>query len=444
MTTPLSHHWFFPKRTCAWLYALATYDVCPRFSARVRKLLYNPLGVLILAALTALLCALFLTSQCYVLFGGVLAVIVVGIGWPWLTLRGVHGSMSFERSRACEGDDVEVYLTLRNRLPWAAWGLALRDGFTQQAHANQAAPPPARIASAPRRCTARCHWSFVPTCRGVYPLVAPRLATGFPFGLWEVTCSLHVEKPLIVWPRTFPVGPVPLVSRDQQVEGEISRNKIGSNGDVLGVRPYRRGDLPRRIHWSQSARHDRLIVCELQSNARPVIQLVLDTDPRVHGGEGPDGSWEWAIRIVASLAKGWLEAGAQVEALWHGQVIPAASGQQQLNRLLDGLSQLPDTRGPGLREALASRACRDFRGGLQIVVTTDTALAYCARSSPTDDQRHWVILQTAAFGDSPTESRRASPPAVAGLPVRPWLLVESAERIPALLRASWKEAWHGP
>jgi uncharacterized protein (DUF58 family) len=72
-----------------------------------------------------------------------------------------------------------------------------------------------------------------------------------------------------------------------------------------------------------------------------VIQLVLDADPRVHAGSGPDGSREWAVRIVASLAKGWLEAGAQVGAVWNGQAIPPASGRQQLHRLLDGLTRLP-------------------------------------------------------------------------------------------------------
>ena len=264
--------------------ALAAWDVFPDFSAKVRRLLYNPLGVLILTALAALVCGLFLHPQGFVLFGGVLAVVLLGIAWPWVNLRGVRGTLSFEQARACEGDDVAVCLTLRNRLPWAVWGLAVRDGFSREPRSAKPLAP--RPVLPPRRAwrTLCCRWSFVPACRGVYPLTRPRLATGFPFGLWENTCPLAVAGPLLVRPRTFRVGPVPPVSGDQQVEGNVSRNKVGSNGDVLGVRPYLRGDSPRRIHWSQSARHDRLIVCELQANARPVIQLVLDADPRVHAG----------------------------------------------------------------------------------------------------------------------------------------------------------------
>lgn len=78
MSATRSHRLGFRNRIAAWLRALATYDVFPEFSAKVRRLLYNPLGVLILAALTALLCGLFLHPQGFVLFGGVLAVVLLG------------------------------------------------------------------------------------------------------------------------------------------------------------------------------------------------------------------------------------------------------------------------------------------------------------------------------------------------------------------------------
>ncbi len=425
--------------TRAWLREITTYDVFPVFSARVRRLLYNPLGVLLLTALAALLCGLFLHPRGLVLCGGIVAVVVLGVAWPWWSLRWLSGTIAFARTRTTEGEEVEVRLTLRNRLPWSAWGLSVRDGFARHGEQGESAPPVATIASTPGRCTASCRWSFVPGCRGVYPLSPPRLTTGFPFGLWENQRQVRVETPLLVWPRTFAVGPVPLVSGDQQVEGNVSRKKVGSNGDVLGVRPYRRGDSPRRIHWGQSARHDRLIVCELQSNARPVIQLILDADPRVHAGTGPDGSREWAIRIAASLAKGWLEAGAQVGGAWSGQVIAPVSGQQQLVRLLDGLAQLPDTPGPTLIETLAHPACRGFQDGLQVIVTTDRVLADTGLSPSADEQQRWVILQTAAFR-GPTDSLPAPGD---HLPVRPWLWIDAVERIPLLLRGAWKEAQHG-
>jgi hypothetical protein len=44
-------------------------------------------------------------------------------------------------------------------------------------------------------------------------------------------------------------------------------------------------------------------------------------------------------------------------------------------------------------------------------------------------------LRASAFGGAPEPS--------AGLPVRPWLVIDAVERIPALLRGGWKEAQHG-
>lgn len=439
-----------PNCLAFWLRGVATYDVFPEFSGKVRQVLYNPMGVLVLVALAALLCGAFLHAQGFVLFGSVAAVLALGSLWPWLSLRGLHGSIAFEKARAVEGEQVEARMTLRNRLPWAAYGLAVRDGLSDPeapAGENRANPPETEeggvsIAWAPHRRTIQCRWAFVPARRGVYPLSTPLLTTGFPFGLWQNKRDLSVETLLMVWPRTYPVGPVPMVSGNQQIEGTVSRSKVGSNGDVLGVRPYRRGDSLRRIHWAQSARHDRLIVCELQSNARPVVQLVLDADPAVHVGHGKDSSREWAIRIVASLAKGWLASGVEVGCAWHGQAIPAASGPKQLNVLLDALAKLPDAAGMPLSESLSSPPCRGFTHGLQVIVTTDVGVSR-ATDGPLQEHQRWVVLAAQGFAGTTALPVQRLAQAGSSLPFRPWLFIDTSERVPPLLRGGWKEAQHG-
>jgi uncharacterized protein (DUF58 family) len=262
------------------------------------------------------------------------------------------------------------------------------------------------------------------------------LTTGFPFGLRDARRAVAVEGRLVVWPATLPVGPIPPVGGDRQVEGNVSRSKVGTTGDVLGVRPYRRGDSPRRIHWGQSARHDRLIVCELQSNARPVIQIVLDADPGVHAGSGPGSSREWAIRVAASLARGWLEDGAQVGLAWGGHDIPPASGRAQAHAILDALAGLPDECDQPLTEVLAGPRCRGFRDGLQVVVTTDRVSVPGGCGACEAENRRWVVLRAGGFAD-------AGDTAAAGHRPTPWLLIGSAGEAPALLRGGWREARHG-
>lgn len=419
----------------ARLRALATREFFPAFTARTRRLLYNPLGVLVLAACAALLCGFFLHAQGFVLAGGLGAVVILGVVWPWVSLRGLEGAVRFASTRASEGEAIGVRLALRNRFPWAAWGLAVRGGFDADKDR-----PAVGVVAAPGRRTLGCRWVFSPSRRGVYPRATPRLTTGFPFGLWEGARALAVEAPLVVWPKTFPVGPVPPVSGGRQVEGNVSRNQVGTTGDVLGVRPYRRGDSPRRIHWGQSAKHDRLVVCELQSNSRPVIQLVLDTDPRVHAGAGADGSREWAVRVVASLARGWLESGAQVGLTWSGFELPPASGAAQVAAVLDALAGLPDDTPGRLTDVLACPVCQGFRDGLQVIVTTDRAHVHAGcRTCAGEDQR-WVILAAGGFADGVD----VAPQTCLHTPcAEPWLRIGSAADAPELLRGGWREARHG-
>jgi uncharacterized protein (DUF58 family) len=425
-------------RLRAALGAVATYDVFPAFSARVRRLLYNPLGVLILAALVAILCGLYLHPQGFALLGGLLLVIVLGITWPRLSLLGLRGSIGFDRGRCSEGERAGAHASLSNRLPWAAYGLAIEGGFHDSAQQNDNSMSVVGIASAPAWRTVRCRWDFMPTRRGVYPVQTPHLTTGFPFGLWKSKRALSATSQLLVWPQTYPVVPAPRFSVDQQIEGNFSPHKVGMNGDVLGVRPYRRGDSLRRIHWSQTARHDRLIVCEFQANARPAIQLVLDADPSVHAGSGTDSSREWAIRIAASLARGWIEEGLEIGAAWDASTIRAASGSAQVYRLLDSLSKLPDRTEMSLSELLARPACRDFNNGLQVIVTTDVALTRAHLTSWRDEDRRWIILQAGGFDQASAFSTRSP-----RLPVRPWLFFDGPEQLPVLLRSGSNEARHG-
>lgn len=419
-------------RLKSWFRELTQYDFAPKFSAKVRSFVYHPLGVLAITALVSFFCGLFIHSQGFVLCGGLVAVVALGVIWPRLSLRGLDGSISFDRLRAHEGDFVEVILSLRNRLPWHAWGLAVRGG-----HGGNASEVVAGIAVSPRLKTALCRWTFKPACRGVFPVTDLRLTTGFPFGLWDDSKAIAVKTPLIVWPLMYPVGPIPMASGEHQVEGNVSRSRVGANGDVLGVRPYRRGDSPRRIHWPQSARHDRLIVCELQSNTRPVIQIILDVDPRSHAGKGSDSSLEWAIRIVASFAKGWIEDGAQIGLAYGGKDIPPASGLAQLHKILDALARLTEDCQNPLVDVLASPRCRFFRDGIQVIVTTDRAHSTknCGVSE-VGDQR-WVVLKADAFSESPDDDRFHNSQ------IDPWLLIDSPKSVPVLLKGGWSEARHG-
>lgn len=409
------------RRWRRWVHNLATYDVFPAFSEKVRKTVYTPLGVMSLMALASLLCGLFVHTQGYVMAGGVLAVIVLGLVWPWANLRGIRAAVRFDSPRVGEGEPIATRLTIVNRWPWHVWGLAIKGGFDDDS-------PRTSIACAPRLSEADFSWTFRPTRRGLYPRRDAAITTGFPFGLWDNRRALDVVKPLVVWPRIFPAGPVPPTVGENSVDGNVSRHQVGASGDVVGVRPYRRGDSPRRIHWPQSARHDRLIVCELQSTCRPVIQFVLDVSiaPEVR---------EWAIRIVASLAKGWLDDGAQVGLVAASVSLPAASGTAQTIAILDSLATLSNHDERTLAHLLDDSSVAGFRDGLQVVVTTDVAIAQLARSSSARNGLRWVVLRAHGFDSAATPSTP--------LRIEPWIQIAAPAEVPTAILSGWSEARHG-
>ena len=99
----------------------------------------------------------------------------------------------------------------------------------------------------------------------------------------------------------------------------------------------------------------------------------------------------------------------------------------------DALAALPESpAGPTLAETIALPACAGFRG-VQVVVATDRALVGSAPAG--HDGRRWVLLGSAGLegvgGDCPAPA------------VRPWLWIDTPDRVPQLLLAGWREAQHG-
>jgi uncharacterized protein (DUF58 family) len=391
----------------------------------------KPLTVLTLAAIASSLCGLFLHPQGFVLSFGLAAVIAVGGAWPWFGVLGLKGTLSFDKTRSREGDPVKTRLALHNRSPWGAWGLAVQAGLGEGIEAG--------LSHAPGWKKTEVEWDFVPARRGAYPEGVPRIASGFPFGLTSSSRMLDVSTTLLVWPRTFAVGPIPRVAGGLQMEGNSSRNRAGGSGDFLGVRPYRRGDSLRRVHWPQTARLDQMVVCELQSNAVPRVQVVLDAHPAWHVGTGPYGSREWAIRIAASFLEAWIGEGAEIELVVEGRAIPERGGSVAIRRagLLDVLARIGPGGNMGLPELLELPACRRFSGGLRIIIATDLAVSRLAPRPSKWTCERFVILKASAF-----DRRETSPGGRSGpgpLPIRPWIWIDDPRRVPQQVRRAWKE-----
>jgi uncharacterized protein (DUF58 family) len=418
-----------------WLARLGEMLTREHFSRYERYLRWarKPLTVLALAAIASALCGLFLHPQGFVLSFGLAALIAVGGAWPWFGVLGLKGILSFEKTRSREGEPVKSLLVLHNRSPMGAWGLAVHAGLGEGIEAG--------LSNAAGWRKTEVEWDFVPGRRGAYPEGVPRIASGFPFGLTSSSRALAVSNTLLVWPRTFAVGPIPRVAGGLQMEGNSSRNRAGGSGDFLGVRPYRRGDSLRRVHWPQTARLDQMVVCELQSNAVPRVQVVLDAHPGWHVGAGPDSSREWAIRIAASFLEAWIGEGAEIELVVEGRAIPARGGSVASRRagMLDVLARIGPGGDMGLPELLEQPACRRFSGGLRVIVATDLAVSRLAPRPSRWTCERVVMLRSSAFGPDKTGSGTLESKVPDTFLTRPWAWIDDPRRVPQQVRRAWKE-----
>jgi len=170
-------------------------------------------------------------------------------------------------------------------------------------------PNSAQVAAyrrSPQRRGRDCHVGF-------------RIATRFPFGLFEKSREVPCEGELIIYPA---VDALRLRSDEGGRRlGGTGFSGRGSGDEVYGLRPMREGDDPRDIYWRKSTLLDQLVLRERARETRPDIELVLETRRPADGGDDWAVQFERRIRDIASRAVAHLKRG-------DGVTIAATSGDR--------------------------------------------------------------------------------------------------------------------
>jgi len=278
------------------------YDFCPWVNRYVYWL-KRPIGWVVLAFAASLLLGIYVSRQAYIAAGIVAAVGAIGAVWPWISMMGIRGQLSWAPSRCEEGDTIDTSLSISNRWPWPAWGLVVQADDAISSHVD-APGQPTSLSKVPAWTRSRFRWDCQPASRGVYPKHQVRLTTAFPFGIWSSSRVLNVDEPLVVWPRNVRLTDVPENSGTQNHGNGGLTQRVGDDGDWMGVRPYREGDSLRQVHWAQTARRDNLVVFERQTRSRQSVSIALDTDA---ASRCSTEERDWMLRIMASLANHLLQ-----------------------------------------------------------------------------------------------------------------------------------------
>lgn len=236
------------------------------------------------------------------------ATLIVGFAWPrWLVRR-----LKVSRSgpgRAEEGETIEFSVSVENgglfprfmievvdRLPFVGFSAA-GTGSHEKLLGVLAYLPGRR----------RQHFSVPVVCekRGYYRLGPVELASSFPLGLAEARAGRNDgQQSLTIYPDVFVIQSLPLHGAPSQIHrgGYLLPEGAGA-AEFSGLREYRRGDNPRHIHWPTTARVNELMVREYEPLASACLHIVLDQGRESNVGSGRQSTFEYAVRIAASVAR---------------------------------------------------------------------------------------------------------------------------------------------
>ena len=205
----------------------------------------------------------------YLLLGVLLALILVSGIMSELALRGLTVRRRLP-TRAQVGRPHLVEIEVHNRkkrLP--SYAIEVED-----IRANQPADKRCFFLKVSPQSTQVAAYRRTPQRRGREAHVAFRVATRFPFGLFEKSRQIEVPGELIIYPAVHTVRLPPPRARAMGAGARAATR--GGSDEFLGLRPYRTGDDARQIYWRRSATAGGLVLREHASDGAPDVELEVD------------------------------------------------------------------------------------------------------------------------------------------------------------------------
>lgn len=209
----------------------------------------------------------------------------------------------------------------------------------------------AAFPSVPGRARATAEFTLVPERRGWRRFRPVRLATTFPLGLFEAHVDLEAPCEVLVRPRE---GRATERLRRRLLgashEQATSRRRLGDD-ELHGLRDWRLGDDPRRIHWRTSARRGTLTYVERLDEGHGDVVVALSRS----AARGPvaEARFERSVAVAATVARAALREHRRVRLVLGEPDAPPprrVRGRVGVEALLDALAEV---RADGGRRPLA-------------------------------------------------------------------------------------------
>lgn len=179
--------------------------------------------------------------------------------------------------------------------------------------------------------------------RGAYRIGPAHVGSTYPLGIVRLSQKVGEPQTLLVTPRIHPMRNLRLHSGMRHQPGGLPlASQQGESLEFVGVRDYRPGDSPRKIHWKLFARRGQPVVREYAQEYFSRIGIILDTYRPPKPKE-----FEAALETVASLASYLERSDSVVDFFAAGeQLILLSMGRNQgsLEGVLETLACVKSSR----------------------------------------------------------------------------------------------------
>lgn len=203
--------------------------------------------------------------------------------------------------------------------------------------------------------------------RGVYRVGPARVSVGDPLGFTESTADFGTAGRLVVYPRVEDLEGVP-TGRGQDQTINTSRAAFWHSGgeDFFTLREYHQGDDLRKVHWPSSARHDELMIKQLEMPWQSRAFIVLD--PRVEPHSSAE-SFEQAVRGAASTLRHLYRTG-YTPTMWAGHADGTlVANTEAYRKAMEELATISPVRSLDLRSLIGRLRRSGMAGGVLVMVT---------------------------------------------------------------------------
>ncbi len=195
---------------------------------------------------------------------------------------------------------------------------------------------PLLIPYLPRRSRSSGQLEMLVATRGFHRYPYVHVSSLFPFGFFRKGVRYRVDFEVLVFPELFPAGG----TRPQETEqvGDDASRRGGWGHDLHSLRPFRRGDDPRGIHWKQTARTGELIFTERATERSRRLSILFDNAVGELKDPAEQSRFERLVSEAATIAVDHLARGYEIELVTRDRALSFAGGPRQRLAVLETLA----------------------------------------------------------------------------------------------------------